>query len=101
YCYVFDQQTKHWSLKRKEYDMKKATLCFAILGLFSVSSMAATVTWTGSGGDGLWGTAANWSGNALPAAADNIVIGDGFGVINLGGVNRSVSNTITLGRVTL
>lgn len=35
---------------------------------------AATVSWDGGAGDGLWSSAANWSGDTLPAAEDVINI---------------------------
>ncbi len=36
--------------------------------------------WTGAGGDGLWGTAANWSGSVLPSSTDTATIAGGFNV---------------------
>jgi hypothetical protein len=35
---------------------------------------AATVSWGGGGGDDSWHTAANWSGDAVPTAQDDVVI---------------------------
>ncbi len=35
------------------------------------------VTWTGAGGDGLWSTAGNWSGDAVPGAGDAVCIPSG------------------------
>jgi len=47
------------------------------VGLFLTSSVfAADITWVG-GTTGDWANAANWSGAALPAAADNVTIGAG------------------------
>ena len=40
----------------------------------TVPGRAAVVSWDGGGGDGAWQTAANWSGNTLPGAADDVVI---------------------------
>ncbi len=34
----------------------------------------AIVSWTGSAGNGLWSDARNWSGNAVPAPADEVTI---------------------------
>jgi RHS repeat-associated protein len=34
----------------------------------------SAVSWTGSAGDNLWTTAGNWSGNAVPGAADDVTI---------------------------
>lgn len=31
-------------------------------------------TWTGTSGDGLWTTASNWSGNAVPTNSDDVVL---------------------------
>jgi hypothetical protein len=48
---------------------------FSVLVLASVGpALAADVTWVGAGGDGLWGTATNWSNNAVPGASDRPVI---------------------------
>ena len=45
-----------------------AGLCFALAACCN----AATVTWTGGGGDGQWGNPENWSTGALPAEADSV-----------------------------
>ena len=45
-----------------------ATLSF---GLF-----ADTVTWDGEANDGWWGTAKNWSNDALPTKNDDVTVGD-------------------------
>ena len=46
------------------------------LGSFAaLSTGAATVTWSGGGGDISWHTAANWRGNTVPSAEDDVVIG--------------------------
>src|SRR5262249_20189468 len=34
----------------------------------------ATILWTGTAGDGLWNTAANWNPNRLPASTDIVCI---------------------------
>ncbi len=34
---------------------------------------AATITWDGEGGDNNWSTAANWSGDTIPGASDDVV----------------------------
>ncbi len=34
---------------------------------------AATRTWTGLGGDGLWSTCANWSASACPVSGDTVI----------------------------
>lgn len=38
---------------------------------------SCTVTWTGSVGDGLWTTAGNWSGGAVPGSSDVVCIPSG------------------------
>lgn len=35
---------------------------------------AATITWDGEAGDGLWSSAANWVGNILPVAGDDVIL---------------------------
>ena len=45
---------------------------FAVLAL--ASAQAATVTWDGEAGDGNWHTAQNWTGDAVPSLADDVVI---------------------------
>ena len=45
-----------------------------ILSAFSAS--AATCTWVG-GTNGAWGTASNWSGNAVPGSSDDVVFNNG------------------------
>ena len=39
-----------------------------------LSAFAATVSWTGAGGDGFWSNPLNWNGNVLPVAEDDVVI---------------------------
>jgi hypothetical protein len=60
-------------------------LVFALLALSPIAS-AATKTWDG-GGDGVsWTNAANWSGDTLPAAGDDVVI-------NVAGTNATINYT--------
>jgi len=67
-------------------------------------------TWDGDAGDGLWTTAANWSGDVLPAAGDPVYITNGDSVEwnktagsgNLPGsltVNLSGNSTLTASEV--
>ena len=44
-------------------------------------SVGAFSTGTGSGGPNDWGTAANWSGNAVPGAGDNVYITGGPSIL--------------------
>lgn len=49
----------------------------ALVGLLLIPGAVvrgATVTWDGGAGDGSWHAAANWSGNILPGADDDVVI---------------------------
>ncbi|MCB0644943.1 MAG: hypothetical protein KDC44_25025, partial [Phaeodactylibacter sp.] len=46
----------------------------------AINAGAATVTWDGDAGDGLWNTAANWDGDILPTATDDVVIDNGDAV---------------------
>jgi uncharacterized protein (TIGR03382 family) len=57
---------------------------------------AATVTWDGDAGNGLWKTATNWSGNALPAAGDTVIIGAGNTVVYDGGGQLPGNITLNL-----
>jgi hypothetical protein len=43
-------------------------------------ALAATRTWTGAGGDGLWGNAANWQENVAPVDGDDLVFPAGGSV---------------------
>ena len=54
--------------------MKKLFLPLVLLLFgFSVNSFSAVKTWDGGGADGNWQTAANWVGDAAPAAGDDLV----------------------------
>ncbi len=41
--------------------------------LFTFPTLAQK-TWTGIGGNGLWTTASNWSGNSVPTTSDDIIL---------------------------
>ena len=58
-------------LSRFSASLLPALLAF---GLFAHVAEAATRTWDGGGGDNLASTAANWSGDTTPVAADDIVL---------------------------
>lgn len=47
-----------------------------------IAAKAALITWDGEGADGLWSNAANWSGNILPAAGDDIILDNSIVVMN-------------------
>jgi hypothetical protein len=62
-------------------NQKYVRLPLAIVVLFAFSGMqparAATLTWTGSGGDDLLSTAANWNPSQAPVGGDTLNIGTG------------------------
>lgn len=79
--------------------IKTATTILAALAVMGATAQAATVTWDGGGGDGLWITPTNWDTNAAPAAGDTIVINtavtvDGLGLPSSG--NLPLGATINL-----
>lgn len=40
----------------------------------TIHSLAATISWSGAGGDNRWSNPANWTGGVLPATGDEVVI---------------------------
>lgn len=55
----------------------KRFLCFILL-CSGVVCRAAIIAWDGGAGNGLWNTAANWSGDILPGATDDVVLDNLF-----------------------
>ena len=51
--------------------LKVLVLALFALSLMAGSAMAATRTWSGAAGDGLWATAGNW--DAAPGAGDDVL----------------------------
>ena len=51
-----------------------ALLTSLLLGGFATDLSAATLTWTGAGGDDSWHNRTNWSTLTVPGAADDAVI---------------------------
>ncbi|MCI0537882.1 MAG: hypothetical protein L0Z50_21925, partial [Verrucomicrobiales bacterium] len=45
-----------------------------ILSFGFLQSQSAVITWDGGGGDEFWHTIANWSGDTLPSAQDDVLI---------------------------
>jgi len=49
-----------------------------VVGLIAVIGLAqahgATIAWDGEAGDGLWHSARNWSGDAVPGGGDDVVV---------------------------
>src|SRR4051794_9197454 len=54
-------------------------LSLLLLGGVAATSHAATITWTNNT-PGNWNTAANWSPNQVPGAADTAVLANGVSV---------------------
>ncbi|MBU0982122.1 hypothetical protein KKC94_05530, partial [Patescibacteria group bacterium] len=52
-------------------------LCF----FANVSAEAASISWDGGGGDSLWETGTNWSGDSVPTDADDVTIDLGSGTV--------------------
>jgi autotransporter-associated beta strand protein len=63
-----------------------ASVIFLSLG---APATAATVTWSGGGGDSNWNTALNWGGTA-PVAADSLIFA---GTTRVAAVNNITANT--------
>src|SRR5687768_3668992 len=56
--------------------------------------MAASQTWTGAGGDGLWSNGANWSGGAMPGVLNPAPAGVSPDVATFNGPVGAVSPII-------
>ncbi len=52
--------------------MKQLILSVGALIIFKFST--AQKIWDGGGGDGLWATATNWVGDAIPTSTDNVIL---------------------------
>jgi hypothetical protein len=93
-------------LKNRFLNQFKLNKTLVFLGLFLVNlfifpdlfwqAKAATVTWDGEAADGLWETATNWSGDAVPTAADDVVI-DTAVTVNISA--PTTINSLSLGLV--
>ena len=53
-------------------------LFISLIISISQFTYAATKTWDGEAGDGLWSTAVNWSGDTLPTNLNEVIIDDRF-----------------------
>lgn len=70
----------------------------------AVAAQAATVTWTGNAGNGLWFDAGNWSGGSgIPQAGDDAVLPAPAAnlTISLGGATATVASLAVSGTSTL
>jgi hypothetical protein len=81
------------------------TVAATLIALGSFASVhAATVSWDGSAGDGLWSTDANWTNDTTPdtkPTADDTVIINNAGLVNVdvnlaSGLDITVSGSSTL-----
>ena len=80
--------------------MRRAHAFFFCVALLAGGVRAATVKWTGTAGDGLWGTGANWSNSTGPLATDDVVFpGSLVGAISvdLGAATNRTCNSIAFG----
>jgi hypothetical protein len=77
-------QGRKWRSKKKT--MKKMMTFLAVVGLvlaLAPAAQAATVNWTGLGGDDKWTTAANWDGDATAAGVDLVLTVAGTSVLDV------------------
>ena len=92
-------------LKMPTLRFRKLLASLFVFAAFAMSMQAATYYWTGSGGDGLWTTAANWNtaadgsgtaaGTGGPTSDDHVYI-TSSAIISIGTENISVDG-ISLG----
>ena len=86
--------------------LRRPTLLFLaavlIAGLMASSraTEAASKTWDGDSGDGLWSTALNWSGDTVPQSTDVVLISGDAGVVRLD-VDFTVEGGIEIGSFSL
>lgn len=81
---------------KPKYQLRPFALAASMTSAFILNAPAATVTWDGGAGDGLWNSATNWSGDALPASNDTIIINNGDTVIFENEGNLPNNSNITL-----
>ncbi|MBA6152057.1 HYR domain-containing protein [Gelidibacter maritimus] len=71
--------------------MRQILLVFSLFCASYITVNAQTNTWTGAGANTNWNTVANWSLNAVPTAAHDVVIPTGFNVIiNVAATTKSI-----------
>ena len=66
-------QTRSRAMDSRMIKIAGRCAAFAAACLALCSAQAANRYWTGAGGDNEWGTAANWSGAAMPGSGDTVV----------------------------
>src|SRR4051812_43123626 len=62
--------------------------------MVATSAMAASQTWTGVAGDGIWSTGGNWSGGAMPGVINPPLNGLSNDVATFNGAVGTVSPII-------
>jgi hypothetical protein len=67
-----------------------STISLALFFCIAPFAEAAPFTWTGSGSDNNWSTAANWNGNSVPANSGSIVVFNGTSTKNVT-LDRSIN----------
>jgi hypothetical protein len=78
---IFTNKKNIFKTKKRGFNMSKKTFLRTILAaaflllMASGNSWAAAISWDDGAGDGLWGSAANWSGDVLPGPNDDVTIG--------------------------
>lgn len=81
----------------------KRLIFYFLFVMMTLSSgiCVAQKTWTGNGGDGLWNTASNWSGNAVPVSTDQVLF-DNSGLAGSYSVTLpSGAVNVTIARLTI
>ncbi len=75
----------------------------AYLAYVEISGLATTIAWDGGGSDAAWSTAANWSGDVLPGASNNVLANGGVYVTSAVGPvgNVVVGNAVGNGALNL
>jgi hypothetical protein len=81
--------------------MRRILLSFFLVSNLSCFTYAATLKWDGGGGDGLWFTAANWIGDIVPVAGDNVILDNsivaGSYIVNLpAGANDVIISSLII-----
>jgi hypothetical protein len=65
------------SVSRRRQDVSRREYRIRYAEILEPRILLASVVWTGDGDGVHWGDAANWSGSALPGAADDVTINSG------------------------
>ena len=74
---------------------KQRWTALAFLAFSTGAVTAADITWTGTAGDSSFSTPGNWSGNAVPGAGDNVLVGPDPLVPNLIGLTGNIVRPVS------